>query len=185
MGDDNAEAKILRTRLRLAVVQRDPDKAKETASELRNLLTQYASYKNVATTQTFQMACDILACYYIVHCESRDASEMFRKELDARDRQQAVSDIPLWHRPPEKLRLYHMFMSQTNATGTNVEKARELLEYRGSHDECEPYQKEFEATIFKDYRKYQDTAGWLKGTVLDANLNTIIKNNMLERGWRY
>ena len=122
-ADSDAEAKILRTYLRLAL--NDKGEEGERINELRRLLTQYASYKNAAATQTYQMGCDILACYYIKNCRPNEATYWFGKELEARDRQQSAGNV-LWQRPPEKLKLYQMFLLKMKATGENVKEARKL-----------------------------------------------------------
>ncbi len=184
-GDSDAEAKIMRTCLRLAIVQRDEEKSKESALELGGLLSQFTNYERVATTQTYQVACDLLACYYVAHCQSDAASEWFRKELETRDRQRTVGDLPLWHRPPEKLMLYHMFLAEVNATDTNEVRAIRLLRYRGESGECEPYESKFEEAIFNKNPGFHDKEAWLKGTVLDGRLNAVIQNTLLDRGWRY
>ncbi|HKR58158.1 MAG TPA: hypothetical protein VJS64_00390 [Pyrinomonadaceae bacterium] len=221
--DDDAEAKILLTVLRLGFAQREKRKKNaseeervqkerlegEIVNELRGLLTQYNTFKDAGATQTYQVGCDMLACYYIVHCQPKDASQWFDRELKARDHQQTATSLPLWQRPPEKLRLYHMFHMHKKASGTNVEAADADLDSEGiaekcreaktndeiarclldwdDHGKCEsPYKKEFEVTIFPSHdKKYQDEAAWLKGTVLEpGKLETLI-NTLLIRGWRY
>jgi len=190
-ANSDAEAKILRTYLRLSFAQREKNLAseRERVGELLNLLNQYDNFKNVAATQTYQMGCDILACYYIVSCQPKDASKWFGKELDARRRQQqTASDLPLWQRPPEKLRLYHMFLlvlSNMEATGENTKIAKDLLQW-DTYGECESsYEKEFKETIFNRNPPFQNNEAWLKGTVLEqGKLNTLI-NTLLNRGWRY
>src|SRR6185436_14617252 len=131
-GDGNAEAKILRTYLLLGFAQRARIKAqgidivkaeaneRKKVDELRSLLTEYLSYSDVVATQTYQMGCDILGCFYILHCQPVEASQWFNRELDARSKQQIASDLPIWQRPPEKLRLYHMFLAKIKTLQTSV-----------------------------------------------------------------
>jgi len=219
-ADSDAEAKIFRTYLRLGFAQREKATSENErtqkerserviVNELSDLLNQYTSYKNVAATQTYQMGCDRLACYYIVHCQPKDASEWFGKELEARDRQQTASNMPLWQRPPEKLRLYHMFLAQKKVSETNVDEAEGLMDSEGIAEKCRkaktndeiarclldwddngkcesPYKKEFEVTIFPSHdKKYQDKAAWLKGTILESGKLETLVNTLLDKGWRY
>jgi hypothetical protein len=178
--ESDAEAKILRTYLLLAST--DKSKEAEIVNKLHELLTQYASYKAVAATQTYQMGCDALASYYVSHCRQREASEWFLRELGARDRQQTAGTAPLWQRPPEKLMLYRMFLWEMNVTGESVKEAKKLLLW-DNYGNCEPYEKEFKVSVFS-MKNYQDKKMWLKGTVFDDSQDLAI-NSLLNKGWRY
>jgi hypothetical protein len=153
------------------------EKAKVLSDELRERLV---TSREVAMRHTYQVACDVLALYYVDQCQTAEALGWFEREIEGRKREQiARGDEILWHRPPEKLWLYYIFRFEGGEKNGKMSGASEILEH------CTGFKATFEGSLLNNYPEYKDERAWLRGTILDTRLELYIRDSMLNKGWRY
>jgi hypothetical protein len=179
----NPDAKIQEVSLSMELRQGDVDKTEYLISmaKLRDLLESYTSYKSVTASFPYQVGCDILAQHYITNNDAAEANKWFRRVIEARKRQRTLTSDPIWHRPPEKLMLYYMFVNDVPLAGTEetLKRARKLRDY------CAPFKDGFEKEFLKPYEDYKKPETWRVNTALDDKVITYLKDILLNKGWKY
>lgn len=92
-----------------------------------------------------------------------------------------MTSDPMWHRPPEKLFLYYMFVSKVPVVGTKdaVDRATGLRDFNPVFKEL------FEKEFLTSYEEYKKPETWRANTVLDDRVITYLQTTLLNKGWKY
>jgi hypothetical protein len=152
----------------------------EMRQSLRRKLVEFITREEnppFITTFEYQVASDTIAIAYLRDCLYSDATVWFEKILRAR-RRTSYAEFPVWHRPPQKLILYHMFF---------VDESDQDLGGRTLDDEsrgCKSYRGTFEEEIQRPNSEFKDRSAWLRQTTLGVDLRTLAEKSLLA-GWRY
>ena len=179
----NPEAKIQHASLSMELLQSQKDKQteyKESMEKLHHLLLNSNS-NNVTASFPYQIGCDTLASYYLQNSNATEANKWFRKVIQARKRQRTLTSDPIWHRPPEKLMLYYMFVSDVPLTGTEevLKRAKDLRDF------CVEFKDGFEKEFLKPYEEYKKPETWRANTALDDKVIAYLQGTLLNKGWKY
>ena len=174
-------------------------KSEEVANELKELLKQHTG-KSDGASFPYQVGCDSLGTYYIRLCSSKDkglyeeALSWFKKEVHSRNQVVTLSKNRFWHRPPDKLVLYYMLCPQCSTTGGGRKTGESFLNnynycycikneiWKSETARCAEdwFKKQME-----DYPEYQKKDAWFKNSILNQQVDSDIRNNLLGQGWRY
>jgi hypothetical protein len=173
------QAYLWGTSLSLQLQMKDEGARNRLRSELIEFL--YADKDALLRTlHEYQVACDIVAVSFLHDCMHEDADYWFSRELQARERT-SYEGYPLWHRPPQKLVLYHIFVSYSNIDESGSDLGRRTLDATKG---CPPYRATFEKKLLKENSSMKSPEAWMKNTTLNANLESLV-NSTLQMGWRY
>ncbi|HKS29237.1 MAG TPA: hypothetical protein VJS44_15520 [Pyrinomonadaceae bacterium] len=174
-------------------------KAEEAADKLKNLLNQYGG-KSESYSFAYQVGCDSLATYYVRLCHFKnkgfyqEAFNWFQKEIHLRSQVATLSKNRFWHRPPDKLVLYYMLCQECSTTGGGSERGKAFLR---TYNYCYCFENELWKTEdpqctfdwfkkqMEQYSEYQKRDAWFKNSILNTEVDSDIKNNLLKQGWRY
>lgn len=174
-------------------------KAEEVVGKLKELLNQYTG-KSESYSFAYQIGADSLATYYIRLCRYKEtgfyqeAFHWFQKEIHLRSQLATLSKKSLWHRPPDKLILYYMLCPDCSTTGGGSERGKAFLR---NYNYCYCYKNELWKTgdlqcigdwfkkQMEQYSQYQKREAWFKNSILNTEVDSDIKNNLLRQGWRY
>jgi hypothetical protein len=111
------------------------------------------------TLHEYQVACDIVAVSFLHDCMHEDANDWFSRELKARE--ELRMGYPLWHRPPQKLVLYHIFVSYSHIDESGADVGRRTLD---ATNRCPPYRTTFEQKLLKENSSMKSPEAWMKNT---------------------
>lgn len=186
-GPPNAfpQAYLLRMSFELQLKKDDSNEVRKARNELIGFLKtdEDATY---ITSHEYQIASDALAASYIRECEATTAAHWFRNELEARRRSASNEGYALVHRPPQKLLLYHMFVSYSGVEESDSEVANRILDFTDGSSKCKPFRETFTKEFLQrpEYAEYKNRAPWMEHTILGTNLETLVRES-LQLGWRY
>jgi hypothetical protein len=143
---------------------------------------------------SYQIACDLVALYYLKLCQSEEASEMFDLVMRIRKFSRPQQDEYPWYRPPEKLNLFHLFMTQGREKKSNdssikiKENFEGLIEenLEGLMNECPEFKASFKENFLDKYPDYIQRKSWEGNSdVLAPEATKYITDKLLKRNWRY
>jgi len=157
----------------------------ETAATLEKLLRAYSSHKDVASGFAYQIGCDRLAGYYIQQCKAREATVWYQKVVDARRRQRTLTNELLWHRPPEKLLLYYMFIEAGGSDLTYFATPEAIEGAKQFRESCPEFKNGFESRFLAPYDEFKKPEAWRLNTALDDKVISYVNGTLLNKGWRY
>jgi len=185
--DTSAAAYLLRMSLQLSLRLRQDDR-----KAIRDIQRELASFLSsdsggiLPTTFEYEFATDALAVSYVRGCDAADASYWFQQELEARRRRRSDEGDEIFHRPPHKLLLYHMFVSYSGVEESNADVAARVLDFTDGSSKCKPFRETFRKDFLQrvEYAEYKNPAAWLQHTILDTNLELLTSTSLL-LGWRY
>jgi|SRR5262245_2410332 len=203
-GDVAADLQRLTLQLELAdeLFACNPDRAWQLA-HFREYLTETEKYftplldlldpnqepsANLSAQFAYQVAADLAASYYLKLGLCEDAQLLFDGIMRARVHRQIMKESYLWLRPPEKLSLYHMFMT---GGGNNLPKpgdpdydamsrAAALIHW------CPKFKQQFSQNFLKKYPEYAQSDKWRGDSVVQSvAVKDHVTNHLLNRNWRY
>jgi hypothetical protein len=173
------QAYLLRTSLGLQLHIEDKDKRRQLRKDLITFLSADKDAR-LTTSHEYQVASDMIAVSFLHDCMQEDANDWFARELKARQRT-SYDGYPLWNRPPQKLVLYHMFVSYSNIDESGIDLGRRTLD---ASDGCHSYRDNFQQGLLRQNLTMKDPDAWMKNTTLNTNLESLV-NSTLQMGWRY
>ncbi len=173
------QAYLLRTSLSLQLQIEDEEARHRLRRDLIEFLNKDEDAR-LTTLHEFQVACDMIAVSFLHDCKHEDANDWFARELQARERT-SYEGYPVWHRPPHKLILFHVFVSYSNIDESDSDLGRRTLD---ATDGCPAYRMSFEQRLLKENPSMRAPDAWMKNTTLNANLESLV-NSTLQMGWRY
>lgn len=190
----DVEAKLLKTILELNVTE---DKARTEAliEELNSLLKNNSS-PGIEALHTYQVAWDTLGQYALDKCSMAkdqndlqnankavgDAVFFFNQTLDIRMRFTEGTKETLWHRPPSKLLLHHLF----RYFSTNKQPAESIKNHIDNiFGRCPEFVQPFKSNFVEKFDAYVNGDAWLSGTPRKDDYRSYVQNTLLNKGWRY
>lgn len=182
--DLSSRTSLLRQSLELQLLTNDVSERRSARKSLMQFFDTH-EYKASANSHEYQVASDTIATSWARGCRPYEASLWFQRVLDARRTGLDDNGMPLWHRPPHKLLLYHLFMAYSAEGGSDMDLANRLLNYQDASCD-QPYRVAFERDFLAQAADvpFKARAGWLRGTTMAIPLEGFLKDS-LQRGWRY
>jgi hypothetical protein len=193
-GPSDIEAKLLKKILEIAI-STDQAQIETFAAELNKLLTENNNYSSEAL-HTYQVGWDTLAQLAIAKCiaaKKANNSEVAQKAVDEAifffkrvmsiRAQLSNKNKSLWHRPPSKLALYQIFHYYSPTIKPEAAKAIDDAIFKPCPEFKEAFEKNFKDK--EEYHEYFSESIWLRGTVLNDEYITYIKDILMKNGWRY
>ena len=189
-GNLNVDAKLFRLVMQLYFTE--DDQLPSVVSDLRRTLDSHGV--NLAKSEVAQVATDHLAGELLRNllgqkqCGDSDTDEILKLYEQIVNARTSLTDNALvWLRPPDKMMIYHYFMSLSGELDHESEMAYEHLNV------CDPsFYFHFKTKIYDRKRKegFYLPEHWRKGTPLGSTPNgsswkEFVLNSLSEENWRY
>jgi hypothetical protein len=207
-GHDGSEIKVQRC---LIALSRSGAKTQEFIRPLNDLLSSADLYflrsflyqhgaDMLAGCYLFRARDRMLVCQTICSESDRDAISLdldqtrtwYGNVIKQRAKILKVnSGAVAWLRPPQKLEVFHILTAAKDDESAGGKIARSRL---ARYDECRCFaarvdsncaKDQLKAELIADYPDYAKITKWSEGTVNDGAILKQIKEQMLDRGWRY
>ena len=189
-GNPNVDAKLFRLVMQLYFTE--DAQLPSVVSDLRRTLDGHGV--NLAKSEVAQVATDHLAgellgnLFSQEQCGDSDTDEVLELYEQIINARTSLTDNSLvWLRPPDKMMIYHYFMSLSGELDDEAKMAHEYLNV------CDPsFYSHFKSKIYD--RKHKEgfhlSGHWRKGTPLGSTPNgsswkEFVLNTLSEENWRY